>query len=190
MKVSFGLLVLKLVRTADVTVESIVFDASIDICNPADPDNLVLNEAYCPALISSNEELLCRLFSIVPKATNVNDLQASTTLLDVNKFDLDATIVGAEADRGNDPGIITVVDNGCRSDQCKHADGVSTSAVTFEYDGVESKITATCACPTKETADSNAPADDPFKCKCDDTQDSFFGIVFLRLVAFLSSILK
>ena len=165
---------LNLVQTADVTVESIDFSA-VEICNPADSDNLVLNEAYCPAQISSNEELLCRLFSIVPKASNVNDLQASTTLLDVNKFDLDAGIAGAEAEKGNDPGIITVVDGGCRSDQCKHADGVSTSAVTFEYEGTTSKITATCACPTKETADSNAPANDPFKCKCDDTQDSFWS---------------
>ena len=172
-KVSFGLLLLKLVESANhiITSDSIPFDPNaVEICAAADPTlpDLDTNREYCPP-DNNDKELLCRLFSIVPMAANTNDLMASApSLLDTSVYELTVTAVA-----GNAAGITTVTNEGCKNDQCTHAD-TTGSALTFEYDSQTTIITATCTCDkTGETADSNAPTDDPFKCKCDDAQENF-----------------
>ena len=172
---------LKLGQAADVTSESNPLDpAAIEICAAADPaaPQLDANRNNCPNA-NTGQDLLCRLFSIIPLAVNTNDLATSTTLLDASVFDM----AGTEAGNGNS--IVTVVDNGCKTDQCRHADG-STTALTFAYDhgGVADQlvppqtnfaITATCDCDESkgETANAGADAADPFECVCDSTQERF-----------------
>ena len=115
-------------------------------------------------------------------ANNPNDLASSTTLLDPTMFD----IFGSEA--GNVDQIITVTDNGCKKDQCRHADGTRT-ALTFSYDhegvadwyGLQTRfaITATCDCDEYKGETANPwPVDfaDPFECICDADQENFFNV--------------
>ena len=125
------------------------------------------------------------LFSIKPLADNPNNLAISTTLLDSSMFD----IFGVEA--GNPHGIVTVHDNGCKTDQCRHADGSQTALLfafnvygSIQYDPSgsadrwfeSSVITATCDCDESkgETA-HHYPFDfaDPFECICDADQEKF-----------------
>ena len=186
MQVSFGLLVLKAIQAADVKSESNPLDpSSVEICTlPADPADpafdpaLDTNRANCPNS-GTDQKLLCRLFTILPTAANTVNLADSTALL----TDFDYT--GTEA--GNGASIVTVLDNGCKRDQCRHADGTTTS-LTFAYDhsgvadqlpepGTNFAITATCDCDELkgETAiaasDTGYDAADPFKCICDKAQD-------------------
>ena len=177
---------LKLGQAADVTSESNPLDpASIEICAAADPTKpeLDANRNNCPNA-STGQDLLCRLFSIIPLAANTNDLATSTTLLDSLVFDM----AGTEAGNGNS--IVTVLDNGCKPDQCRHADG-STTALTFSYDhggvadqlstpGTNFAITATCDCDESKgetAADPPADAADPFECVCDSAQERFQRIL-------------
>ena len=156
--------------------------SSIEICAAKDPGapELDANKDNCPNA-STGQDLLCRLFSILPLAANAVDLATSTALL--SEFDY------ADTEKGNDNSIITVLDNGCKPNQCKHADG-STTSLTFAYDHggaadpaaaeppkTPFAITATCDCDELkgETAiaasDTGYDAADPFKCICDKAQD-------------------
>ena len=188
MQVSFGLLVLKTLQAADVKSESNPMDpSSIEICAAKDPlaPELDANKDNCPNA-STGQDLLCRLFSILPLAANTENLATSTSLLDASVFDM----AGTEA--GNGATIVTVLNNGCKPDQCRHTDG-STTSLTFAYDlgdpnAVDANgdpapvagtyiITATCDCDELkgETAiaasDTGYDAADPFKCICDKAQD-------------------
>ena len=103
----------------------------------------------------------------------------STSLLDPLVFDTTGAEAGAEAEPGNTNQIVTVISNGCKDDQCTHADG-TTSQVSFAYDAVSTIITATCACSkTGETANPS-PSDtkEPFQCQCDDALESFQTYLF------------
>ena len=166
---------LRLVQAADVTSESNALDPSaIDICTV----DTSANHGNCPNDLTG-QDLLCRLFTILPLATNTVNLATSTALL--TDFDY------ADTEKGNDNSIVTVVDNGCKS--CRHADGIPT-ALSFAYDTVGDptavpavaatyKITATCACSkTGETANTS-PDDptDPFECICDADQERFQRIL-------------
>lgn len=157
--------------------------ASIEICAAKDPGapELDANKDNCPNA-STGQDLLCRLFSILPLAANTEDLATSTSLLDASVFDM----AGTEA--GNGASIVTVLNNGCKPDQCRHADG-STTSLTFAYDHAGAAdpgaaeppktpfaITATCDCDESngETANlSPADAADPFECVCDGDQECF-----------------
>ena len=157
--------------------------ASIEICAAKDPGapELDANKDNCPNA-STGQDLLCRLFSILPLAANTEDLATSTSLLDASVFDM----AGTEA--GNGASIVTVLNNGCKPDQCRHADG-STTSLTFAYDhagaadpgAVEPPktpfaITATCDCDESKGETANpSPADaaDPFECICDGDQECF-----------------
>ena len=173
----------KLVQTADVIVDSNRFndpdgnDPPVAICDSAtDPGDV--NFKNCPSPNSSNE-LLCRLFSIVPLAGNLNDLADLTVVLDDSTFDLTG---GSNAIAGNSDGISTINADGCKTDQCEHADGGKTP-VTFSYDAGTTIINATCACDgTGETAvdPPDVPAE-PFKCKCDDSQGNFQISLIVRI---------
>ena len=158
--------------------------SSIEICAAKDPlaPELDANKDNCPNA-STGQDLLCRLFSILPLAANTENLATSTSLLDASVFDM----AGTEA--GNGATIVTVLNNGCKPDQCRHADG-STTSLTFAYDHggaadpaaaeppkTPFAITATCDCDELkgETAiaasDTGYDAADPFKCICDKAQD-------------------
>ena len=134
------------------------------------------NRANCPTASNNlGEDLLCRLFSIVPLAENTNNLATSTALLDTTVFDLTGATAGAKATYGNTPEIVTVISNGCKPDQCTHADG-TTSKVSFAYNSATKIITATCACTSKtgETANTSpANTKEPFECICDGDEESF-----------------
>ena len=176
---------LKLGQAADVISESNALDPSdpaIEICAAADPNapELDTNRNNCPNA-NTGQDLLCRLFSILPLAANTNDLATSTTLLDASVFDM------ASTEAGNGASIVTVVDNGCKPDQCRHPDG-STTALSFSYDHSGAAvapltpfaITATCDCDESNgetAADPPADAADPFECVCDKDQERFRRIL-------------
>ena len=162
------------------TSESIAFDpTTVEICAPpADPNVpdpvLDTNRANCPTASNNlGEDLLCRLFSIVPLEVNTNDLALSTALDDTSVFDTTGATAGAEATPGNTPGIVTVISNGCKPDQCTHADATK-SKVSFAFDSLTTIITATCTCKTGETANPS-PSDpkEPFECVCDGAEECF-----------------
>ena len=172
----------EIVHAIDVTLESRPLDPhdpSIEICDwerEIQQNLLSVNFQNCPTA-NTGQDLLCRLFSIIPLANNPNDLATSTALLDPTIFD----IFGSEA--GNDNGIITVLDNGCKPDQCRHADG-STSALRFAYNyeganddlQIPFAITATCDCDEYKGETAHLyPTDpaDPFECMCDGDQEKF-----------------
>ena len=180
-----GLLLLAIVQAADVISESLPIDPNdpfIELCSPPNESGYSVNANNCPTA-NTGQELLCRLFSIIPLANNPNNLATSTTLLDPTMFD----IFGSEA--GNYNGIITVTDNGCKMDQCRHADGTRTS-LTFSYDhqgvadwwnGLQTpfSITATCYCNESKGETANViPVDttDPFECICDAYQENFYNV--------------
>ena len=165
---------LKLVHADDVISESKALDpadAAIEICQGSGS----VNDGNCPSS-SSSRELLCRLFSILPLAANTIDLSSSTTTL---LTDFDVTI-----DKGNDNGVITVDNNGCKANQCRHADG-STTEVTYVYDHAGAAaaphttaytIAATCDCDESafETANTSPDdASDPFECICNGDKARF-----------------
>ena len=174
---------LKLIQAADVKSESKALDpndAAIEICDSVtNAGSANLNN--CPNA-STGQDLLCRLFSILPLAANAVDLATSTALL--SEFDY------ADTEKGNDNSIITVLDNGCKPNQCRHADG-STTSLTFAYDHggaadpaaaeppkTPFAITATCDCDESKGETANpSPADtaDPFECVCDADQECFQG---------------
>ena len=185
---------LKLIQAADVTSESKVLDpndAAIEICDSVTNAGTA-NLNNCPNA-STGQDLLCRLFSILPLAANTVDLATSTALL--SEFDY------ADTEKGNDNSIITVLDNGCKPNQCRHADG-STTSLTFAYDhggvadqqpepGTNFAITATCDCDEilkGETAiaasDFGYDAADPFECICDSAQEcvqlSLRNVIFYK----------
>ena len=170
---------LRLVQADDVTSESKALDPSaIEICDTTKTPNA--NKDNCPDE-NTGQDLLCRLFTIFPEAANVVNLATSTALL--TDFDYTA------AEKGNDNSIITVKTNGCKDDQCRHADG-SKTALTFAYDHdgdadqltppqTNYAITATCDCDESkgETANTTADTADPFECICDADQERFQRIL-------------
>ena len=173
---------LKLVHAADVESESKALDpadAAIEICQQTGS----INDGNCPSA-STSSELLCRLFSILPTSASPNfnliDLSASTTTLLTN-FD-------PSADPGNDNGVITVDDNGCKTNQCRHADG-STTEVTYVYDHAGAAvaphttaytIAATCDCDESAGETANLSPDDtsdPFECICNADEARFLCVL-------------
>ena len=170
-----------MLQAADVTSESKALindpnDANIiGICKGSG----TANDGNCPSE-TTGQDLLCRLFTILPSDTNTNNLQSSEALVDGSEFDL-------TAEAGNDNGIVTVISNGCKLDQCRHADGTN-SALSFVYDHAGTNdanavpaqtpyaITATCDCDESkgETANvSPADATDPFECICNEAEACF-----------------
>ena len=171
----------KLVQTADVTVDSIAFNdpagSPVEICDAT--NSAAINYGNCPTK-DTGADLLCRLFSIVPLAANTNNLADSTAMvdatgaIDASVFDLSGTTAGAEATAGNADGIVTVIANGCKPNQCTHADGSGTP-VTFAYNPTTTIITATCACDKTGETKEDPPTDaaKPFKCVCNEAEERF-----------------